>query len=155
MAHSPERDVHALELGFLSYAVISALRTLQEGQTISDLDNEQLQEASMFLRSLSEWAGPAIGGQSASLRLSALTSFGYAVEAMRSLTTGKMTDGMRGFLERLASGLDTIRTGGKPDESVITEEIGFFEALGGGTLDRWHAAQAPTIIAPQTMLAAQ
>lgn len=148
MRHQAERDIHALELGFLADGVVAALRALERKTTPSELDLERLNEAVNFLRELSEWAGPPAPQQSQSLQLSALGSFGYATEALRSGRVGQLTDGIKSYFDSLANLLQTATTS-SIDPKALVDATRFFEALSMATLDRWNASQSPTILTPR------
>jgi hypothetical protein len=149
MRHRAERDTNALEIGFLADGVVAALRTLSQRGELSDLDVEHLNEASRFLQELSEWSGTPTPTGGSSLQLSALSSFGYAAEALRAMRAHRLHEGLKSYFASMAEQLAITASTGQASPEFMSEAKRFFEALGNATLDRWNATQSPTILAPR------
>jgi hypothetical protein len=149
MRHQAERDTNALEIGFLADGVVTALRDLDQQGTLSELDIEHLNEASRFLQALSEWSGPPTLTGGSSLQLSALSSFGYAAEALRAMRARRFNDGLKSYFASMAEQLAMAASTGRAKPEFVSEAMRFFDALGAATLDRWNASQSPTILTPR------
>lgn len=145
MSFRPERDVNALEVGFLADGVLLALRAFRRGQ-LGPPNVTHLRGGAGLLHALSEWTGPVSPGEPTTLQLNALNSFGYAAAAIKA-GHASVTDGLRKHFAALATSLDSIVEGRTVPASQFDQLVEFFQGLSNATLDSWNATQAPTLLA--------
>ncbi len=137
-----QKDIHALELGFLADNV---LQTLSCGLSASQ-DLGSLRKALLLLRGISAGVGtwsPEFGND---LPLNALGSFAYAAEALKLSHTPRVADSLRTHFGSLADTLDQIINGQAVDEAAREAVVKFFEGLSDATLESWNANQSPTLL---------
>jgi hypothetical protein len=143
------RDVDALELGFLADGILQAIKALTTGGGATERHYAWLKEGVQLLSSLAAGVGPAPANVDNKLQFASLASFPFAAEALKSVPSSTVSEGLRGYFGFLAETLKRLIEGIKVDAADVDRVREFFKAVAQATLDSWSSAGSPTLLGPE------
>jgi hypothetical protein len=142
------QDVDALELGFLADGILQAIKALTTGG-----GNERhygwLREGVQLLTGLAAGVGPAPAATEQQLQFASLASFPFAAEALKTVRSTKVSDGLRNYFGLLADTLKRLIEGISVSPEDIDRVCDFFKAIAQATREHSIFSQSPTLLGPE------